>query len=190
LPVDLLAAEWGDESASRVIEVSGVVELPADVAWRLWASSDGVASWLVGFDEESGAPNATVEPHLGGKFELQFAPQVPVGYRGSEGCRVLAYVPGRMLAFSWNAPPYFDQIRNQYTQVVVFFDERESASGGVETEVTLVHHGWPESAFIDEESIDPKGHAAVFGYFSQAWDGVMNVFEGSAIEATERLGWE
>jgi len=38
--------------------------------------------------------------------------------------------------------------------------------------------------------VDPKGHAAVFGYFSNAWGGVMSVFEGEGAKAAERLGWQ
>ena len=190
LPTDLLAASWGDESETRVIEVTGTVALSADAAWKLWSTSEGVAGWLTGFDEETGSPNCVVEPHLGGRFELHFASQLPDGYRGSEGCRVLAYVPGRMLAFSWNAPPYFADIRNEYTQVVVFFDEQAGEDGSVSTEVTLVHHGWPESAFVSDEAVDPKGHAAVFGYFSNAWGGVMSVFETEGPAAAEKLGLE
>lgn len=190
LPTDLLAAEHGDVSATRLIERTATVDLPAEAAWRLWATSEGIASWLTGYDDETGSPNARVEAHIGGHFEWYFATELPEGYRGSEGCRVLAYLPGRMLAFTWNSPPYFSDIRDTYTQVVVLFDEEESEDGSLETRVTLTHLGWPESVFVSDEEIDPRGHAALFGYFSQAWGSVLAAFSEKGREAAETLGLE
>ena len=38
-------------------------------------------------------------------YELHFLEDAPEGRRGSESCRVLAFVPERLLSFTWNAPP-------------------------------------------------------------------------------------
>lgn len=190
LPVDLLASQHGDESDSRIIVVGVTVDLSADAAWKLWASSEGIASWLTGFDEDTGAPNANVAAHVGGPFELYFASSYPDGYRGSEGCRVLSYLPGKMLSFTWNNPPYFRNIRDTYTHVVVTFDELTRADGSAITTVTLTNLGWPDSAFVSDDQIAPGSHAAAFGYFSQAWPSVMNAFQSKAAEAAESLGYK
>ncbi|MDP7110937.1 MAG: SRPBCC domain-containing protein, partial [Myxococcota bacterium] len=82
---------------------------PAEV-FRTWTTAEGLGALL---DAE-----ARVELRIGGPIEVFFMPDAPEGSRGSEGCQFLAYVPDRMLAFSWNAPPSIPETRNLHTWVV------------------------------------------------------------------------
>jgi len=97
----------------------------------------------------------------GGSFEIYFMMDAPEGLRGSEGCKVLSYLPNELFSFSWNAPPQFREVREHpyKTWVVVLLrpiDEQQ-------TEVKLVHLGWPEDMRWDP----------VYDYFNAAWDTVL-----------------
>ena len=110
---------------------------PGDV-WAAWASSEGVASWW--------NPTETrIDLRIGGAFELLFAMDQPEGRRGSEGCQYLAYVPGEMVAFTWNAPPYL-ALRETNTWVVITFREVRPAT----TAVRVVHTGFLEGPDWDD----------------------------------------
>ncbi|MBD3258559.1 hypothetical protein GF377_09010, partial [candidate division GN15 bacterium] len=127
---------------------------PAPVAdvWAAWTTSEGMSQWL--------AP-AKIELRIHGPFEVYFDPSQAYGLKGAEGCHVLSYVPQRMLAFEWNAPPSVPQLRdaNMRNWVVVMFDP---VSEG-ETKLTLTHLGWGEGEAWD----------ANFTYFDKAWKYVL-----------------
>lgn len=112
------------------------------------------ASWKERFELET-----RIDLAIGGRFELLFGagrePAVPEGQQGSEGCQVLAYVPGEVLAFSWNAPPSFEE-RAEHTWVVVTMK-----AGSVEgtTDLRLRHVGFGEGGRWGE----------VQEYFQNAW---------------------
>ncbi len=123
----------------------------ADV-WRAWTTSEGAREFF--------APAARIELRLGGPYELLFVPDAPEGGKGSEGCKVLAFVENEMLSFDWNGPPQFPFARTgQKTFVVVRFDD---APGGG-TRVRIDHAGWPEAAEWN----------AVYEYFDRAWGAVV-----------------
>jgi uncharacterized protein YndB with AHSA1/START domain len=100
-----------------------------------------------------------LEIRPGGPFEVYFGSEAPEGQRGSEGCRVLSFVPSRMLSFTWNAPPQFPNARKELAQWVVIF--LEAAEDG--TLVTLIEMGWKD----DEEGRE------VYQYFDRAWTTVL-----------------
>lgn len=137
---------------ARALRVTRMVAAPIDTVWKTWASSEGLSTAL-------GTP-VTVEPKLGGKFEIQWVPDAPEGQRGSEGCTVQAWLPSRMLAFTWNAPPQFGDLRNQHSLVVI---EMEEVCHGI-TQVRLTHHGFGEG----------EDWTSVYDYFTQAWPRVMD----------------
>ncbi len=141
-------ARYSEQPGERSIDLS--VDLPAPRAdvWQVWTTADGLQSFF--------APEVNMELRVGGPFEILFAPpDASLGERGGEGCRVLAYTPGEMLAFSWNAPPHFAAIRSKRTQVTLFLQDTES--GG--TRLRLVNHGYGSG-----QDWDP-----VFEYFEGAW---------------------
>lgn len=153
----MVAAAAGDVS-ERAIEVEAWVPALPERAWALWTSSEGLAEWWL--------PRTRVELRPGGFYELYFMDDAPSGSQGSEGCRVLSFLPGRMLSFSWNAPPHLDRTRSRRTWVVVdFLPER----GG--TRLRLTHLGWPAS----EWETEPQW-AETFAYFERAWAMVRDLF--------------
>ena len=110
-----------------VIKTREVAGLPA-VVFAAWTDSETLTKWI--------GSAASVDPEVGGRFEVLFDPDQPVGSQGSEGCQVLALLPPKLLAFTWNSPPSLNAIRDQFTFVTV---EIEGAGAG--SKVTLTHAG-------------------------------------------------
>lgn len=131
----------------KVVEVAATV----DEVWTAWTTATGVKTFF--------APDATVELAVNGKYELYFDPSQPTGQKGSEGCRILSFVPGEMLSFSWNAPPSMPLIRTERTWVVLHFQ----ANGEKQTRVSLIHLGWQ----VGEE------WQKALQYFDKAWNLVL-----------------
>ena len=130
-----------------------VVAADADEAWAAWTSSEGIAAWW-------NPPVTRIDLRIGGAFELLFDVEQSEGSRGSEGCRYLAYVPGEMVAFTWNAPPHL-ALREAHTWVVITFTRLSEASTGVR----LVHIGFLEGPDWDD----------YMSYFDGAWDHVLGL---------------
>jgi len=153
-----------DDVSERSIEVSKVVPADPRSAWDLWASEEGLARWWT--------ENTRVDLRPGGYYEVHFNPDEPPGNRGGDWCRVLSFLPGRMLSFTWNAPPHL-KTRPLLTWVVLSFERDEAGSL-----VTLSHLGWPRSGLAEPESDWP----ATFEYFETAWTFVMDKFEAHFLE--------
>jgi uncharacterized protein YndB with AHSA1/START domain len=140
----------------RSVVKETVVAAGADEVWAAWASTDGIAAWW-------NPPATSIDLRIGGPFELLFTTDAPEGSRGSEGCQYLAYVPGEMVAFTWNAPPHL-ALRETHTWVVITFTRLSDES----TRVRLVHTGFLEGRDWD----------AYVDYFDEAWDRVLDLLVG------------
>lgn len=141
----------------RRIEKVVTVRAPRAEVWRRFTTSEGVGRWL--------SPKTKIELTVGGPWEVYFLDEQPIGSRGSEECRVLSFLPERMLSFTWNAPPHLTKTRHAHTWVVV---ELADVAGG--TQVTLTQLGWPTDGLANEPEWE-----ATFQYFDRAW--------GKALEA-------
>ena len=122
--------------------------------WLKWSTSEGLKSFM-GYDNK-------IALRIGGEYEIYFIKDNPSGLRGGEGCKILSYVPNRMLSFTWSAPPEYPEIRNNphKTWIVLLFNEISSE----EVEMILYHLGWPKDEKWD----------GVYNYFSTAWDTVLD----------------
>ena len=94
--------------------------------------------------------------------------------RGSDRCRILSFLPERMLSFSWNSPPNQPYTRLRHTHVVVEFDELDDTS----THVRLSHLGWPEQDWLEHA----EEWQETYAYFQSAWGQVMRLLEEYAAE--------
>ncbi len=151
-----LVAAGMDDLSPREIRHERIVAKPRDEVWALWSTTAGIVRWLC--DE------AKIELRVGGAYEVYFLLDQPLGSRGSETCRVLSFLPGRMLSFTWNAPAHLAVVRDQHTWVVV---ELADAPGG--TRVVLTHVGWPASGLRDEPQWDEA-----LRFFERAWTQAMD----------------
>jgi uncharacterized protein YciI/uncharacterized protein YndB with AHSA1/START domain len=146
LPRDYVASP-----SDRVLHKHVVVKGSLDAVWHAWTTS-------AGFEDFAGA-EAHIDLRIGGPFEILWNPDKTAKARGSEGMRILSYLPRQMLSFEWNAPPKFGALRQQRTWVVVQF----KAQGRDKVEVTLDHAGWGQGGDWDE----------LYLYFNDAWDYVL-----------------
>lgn len=148
-----------DDLSPREIRHERVVPKPPAEVWPLWSSAEGLTKWLV--------EAAKVELRVGGPYEILFLKDAPEGARGSEGCRVLSFLPGRMLSFTWNAPPNFEKTRHLHTWVVVELHAVESG-----TRIVLTHAGWPATGLLAEPQWEQT-----FVYFERAWGALLTALE-------------
>lgn len=140
--------------SKKIIEKEITVNASLEEVWNRWTTGEGIRAFF--------AQDCSIELRLGGKYEMYFLKDAEPGQRGSEGCKVLSFIPYEMLSFSWNAPPQFPTIRNgnTHTYVVLNFEKIEASK----TKVRLRHLGWQEG----------KEWGEVFAYFDNAWDNVLN----------------
>jgi uncharacterized protein YndB with AHSA1/START domain len=139
----------------KFIEKSCIVDASLESVWQAWTTSEGAEAFF--------APKADIELAIGGKYELLFDLDSPEGLRGSEGMKIQSFIPERMLAFDWNAPPSMPDVRSQKTWVVLEFIELDEEL----CEATLFHLGWGEGKEWDE----------AYAYFERAWSIVLSRFE-------------
>jgi len=151
VPAAASAAAAGEDPGMNTIRKEVTVQATPAQVFEAWTTLAGVRSFF--------APDANMELRLGGPYEMLFDPEANEGGRGSEGCRILSYLPGEMLSFDWNNPPKLPSIRQEKTWVVVRFDD----AGGGRTRLTLTHLGWRTGGEW------PQAHA----YFERAWDVVL-----------------
>jgi uncharacterized protein YndB with AHSA1/START domain/predicted enzyme related to lactoylglutathione lyase len=146
----------------REIRHERVIPLPRRDVWPLWSSAEGMTRWLV--------TSAKIDLRPGGLYEIHFMPEAPSGARGSETCRVLSFLPERMISFTWNAPPHLDRTRPLHTWVVVELADAEAG-----TRVSVTHCGWPARGLAEDEQWE-----ATYAYFDRAWAGVLSALDGYA----------
>lgn len=142
------------EITDKRIEKRKIVNLPHDEVWKLWSTHEGLLSFF-GRDNK-------INLEIGGKFEIYFLVNNEYGQKGSEGCKILSYLPNKMISFSWNVPPKFEILRKSdyKTWVVVILNEISHDK----TEIVLSHYGWPNNCEWDQ----------VYSYFDSAWDEVLD----------------
>lgn len=131
----------------RRVEHEVVVAVSPRDAWDAWVDPRRVVNFL--------GSEARIDLRVGGRYEILFLLDAPEGEQGAEGCRILAYLPGEMLAFSWNAPPQMPEIRSLHTWVVVTFQGPLAGP----TRVRLVQTGFGDGPLWDED----------VAYFTAAW---------------------
>ncbi|MBT8088939.1 MAG: SRPBCC domain-containing protein [Gammaproteobacteria bacterium] len=140
-----------------MLEKEVSIQAPLDAVWNAWTTEEGLAFL---------SPESNIELRIGGAYEwfLDGEPDEQ-GKRGGEGSHVLAFLPQKMIAFSWTFPPDVPELRNadERTQVVVLFNE---GSDGL-VHVKLHAHGWQ-----DEEPWE-RGWA----YFDSAWGYVLKAMK-------------
>lgn len=147
----LCAAALLSQAAERAIEKDVVVRATLDEAWAAWTTREGIVSFF--------APDAMIEPRVGGAFHIHIDPGAQPGAKGADDMRFMALQPKKMLSFDWNAPPHLPEARAQRTFVVVRFVAVDDKS----TKVTLHHSGWGEGGEWDK----------TYAYFDRSWGTVL-----------------
>jgi uncharacterized protein YndB with AHSA1/START domain len=138
-------------AAERAIDKQVVLNATLDQAWDAWTTREGIVGFF--------APDAKIEPRVGGAFQVYMDPGAPAGSKGADDMRFMALQPKKMLSFDWNAPPSLPEARAQRTFVVVRFEPL----GDRQTRITLHHTGWGDGGEWDK----------AYAYFDKAWSNVL-----------------
>jgi uncharacterized protein YndB with AHSA1/START domain len=149
--VAVLSAWMSAHAAERAIDKSIEIAASLDQAWDAWTTREGITSFF--------APEAEIEPRVGGAFHVHFDPGAPPGSKGADDMRFLALQPKKMISFDWSAPPSLPEARGQRTFVVVRFEPIDERS----TRVRLHHIGWGDGGEWDK----------AYAYFDRAWTNVL-----------------
>lgn len=144
-------AEVGRDA--RALTKTITIDAPRPDVYRAWTDAE---AFKAAYAPESEALTAHIDPAIGGRYEWLFD-----GETGSNGCKVLCYLPGDLIAFTWDAPPNLET-RGTKTWVVVRLTDAENGS----TKVTLTHAGFGTGDEWD----------ATRDYFDRAWDHVLMQF--------------
>ena len=155
-------------AAERSIDKQVEVAASLDQAWDAWTTREGITSFF--------APDATIEPRVGGAFQIYMDPLAQPGLKGADEMRFMAIQPKKMVSFDWNAPPHLAEARQQRTFVVVRFEPISEKL----TRVSLHHTGWGDGGEWDQ----------TYAYFDRAWGFVLGNmkkrFESGPVDWT---GW-
>ena len=138
-------------AAERAIDKEVVVAATLDQVWESWTTREGIVGFF--------APDARIEPRVGGAFQIYIDPGAAPGAKGADDMRFLALQPKKMISFDWNAPPSLPEARAQRTFVVVRFAPLDEKT----TRITLHHTGWGEGGEWDK----------AYAYFDRAWGNVL-----------------
>lgn len=164
-----LAALIPAQAAERALDKEVVIDATLDEAWDAWTTRAGITSFF--------APDAKIEPRVGGAFQVYFNPLGEAGQKGADDMRFMALQPKKMISFDWNAPPSYPEARKQRTFVIVRFEPLAEKR----TRVTLHHTGWGDGGEWDK----------TYAYFDRAWghvlDNLKKRFESGPIDWTEWL---
>ena len=157
-------------AAERAIDKQVTVNASLDQAWDAWTTREGIVGFF--------APDARIEPRVGGAFQIYIDPLAEPGSKGADDMRFMALQPKKMLSFDWNAPPHLPEVRAQRTLVVVRFEPVSER----QTTVTLHHTGWGDGGQWDQ----------AYAYFDRAWGNVLQNlqkrFDEGPRDWTEWLG--
>jgi uncharacterized protein YndB with AHSA1/START domain len=147
----LVCAASQSLAAERAVDKEIIVPAGVDAVWQAWTTSEGIKTFF--------APDALVEPRVGGAFHIHVDPGAEPGSKGADDMRILAIQPKKMLSFDWNAPPSLPQARQQRTFVIVRLYPVDAKT----TRVTLHHTGWGDGGEWDQ----------AYQYFDRAWGNVL-----------------
>src|SRR4030067_164514 len=143
---------YAEECSYKILHKEVVVPATLDQVWQAWTTTEGTRTFF--------SSSTRVELRLGGAYEVYFLLDQPYGSQGSEECKILSFLPKKMLSFEWNAPPHFGELRNKHTQVILRFDQITPEL----VKVTFDQLGWGKGEEWDK----------LYQYFDKAWDQVLN----------------
>lgn len=142
------------EHSEKAIKLEIILNAPVERVWKAWTTKDGIRSFF--------APDCDIDLRVLGKYDILFAPDAPAGLRGAENNLILAIQEGKLLSFTWDAPPLFPNIRKQRTSVVIRLTQLDPNK----TKLSLTQTGWG----------DGEEWNKAYDYFVIAWGDIVLPF--------------
>src|SRR5712692_5556532 len=96
------------DSLPRSLTKEAVVTVPIAQMWDAWTTAEGVITFF--------APKANIELRVDGPYELFFDLRAPIGFQGTDGCKVLHVEPQNSFGFEFIAPLQFPNVRRLQTR--------------------------------------------------------------------------
>ncbi len=140
-----------NQKEMKHLKKQALIKAPLEAIWADWTTSEGITSFL--------APQADVALKMGGNFHIFFMPDAEEGQKGCDDCKILSYIPQKMLSFEWKAPPHLPEARKDKNWVVIELETYDP----LHTKITLTHWGWQEG----------EQWEAAYAYFDKAWESVL-----------------
>jgi uncharacterized protein YndB with AHSA1/START domain len=141
------------DTEEKLLVKEVVIQAPLEAVWAAWTTEEGLAP-------VAGESRIELEP--GGEYAwfLQLEPD-PQGRRGSEGGRVVGFVPMESMTFDWTFSPATPTLRAEgaTTRVTVSFEPLEAEG----VRVRLAAGGWQQGE---------EGELG-YTYFERAWEWVL-----------------
>lgn len=150
----------------RNLSYSLILAATRDKVWPFLSTESGLKSFFT--------PVMKVEFKPGGCFEMYFDPDADTGLKGSEGCKIMALETGKMLTFSWNAPPELPEVRRQKTFCSFYLSDRREG----QTVLDFTHSGFGSS----------KDWQTCRQYFERAWGQIVLPRLKYAVEVN-KINW-
>ena len=122
-----------ESNGNRVIQLA--VEVPASVeeVWRAFTTSDGWKSFAVAF--------ANVDLRVGGIIETSYNPEAKAGNLDNIKNQIVAYVPGRMLAFRCVQAPRTFQHKEEFFATATVIELAPTPNGRTRVQATSMGYG-------------------------------------------------
>ena len=131
----ILSGSASAQDTSPVVS-EAIIEAPVNAVWEVWATSDGLRSWL--------APHADIDLRVGGLMRTNYSAQGSLGDSQTIENKVLSLDPKRMLSIQVSkAPdgfPFANAIQHMWT--VMYFE----SMGPDRTRVRVVGLGFRSDA--------------------------------------------
>ncbi len=102
----------------KILRKEAITSAHLNDVWVAWTTGTGLTSFL--------APKVNIKLEDQGPFEIFFDPEAPLGFKGTEGCKLVALEPMNTLSVEWKAPPQFPNARRQKTLVNILFEKVEA----------------------------------------------------------------
>ncbi|WP_102027852.1 SRPBCC family protein [Salirhabdus sp. Marseille-P4669] len=149
---------------TKAITSDVTIQSELELVWYAWTLSERVSQWF--------APEAVVDPKVGGSFELYFIPGNKEEMN-TRGCKILKLIEKETLVFTWKGPDPFQNLMNkedELTVVNVKFEKVDDSN----TKVVVTHDGFKEEEIWSE----------AFNWHQAAWKQVLASLK-SALEKGE-----
>lgn len=127
-------------TAPFAVQHSISIAAEPELVWHAWTRADRVTAWF--------APEAVIEAHEQGAFELYFIPG-NAHSMNTRGCRITRIQEPSLLEFTWRGPDQFSALMNdEGTLTLVTVDIAATDDGN--TLVSVQHRGFGGSEAWEE----------------------------------------
>ena len=128
----LLVTNSASAAPAEALVSEAVVSAPVDAVWTAWTTADGVQSWMVA--------KADIDLRVGGLWRTSYTREADLAGDAAIHHRILAFDPGRMLAFQTiKTPANFPFPAILQTWTVVYFEPVDA--GRTKVTVRMVGYG-------------------------------------------------